>query len=414
MPLLENRGTSQTTYTPEQRMLANERKRVSGFIRDYQRNPKKWNKGMIETLERLALQYQIPFKRAVPTAGVGAHIAAGMGGLVDSIAFDLIPDNWYSDESTRTTANASKIVGYVGQVAAAAAATVLSGGAASPALGASIANVARAGTAAVRGATGIAKVGAAARGMGHLGLNIMSKGIPGRLTTAGIKGIKAGMQPYGVQQGWKWAQAAQTAAGKEATKTVMKNAKSVIKDGGNLGAVVKGANLDTKKITTLTNAIIKKYGDQKAGKELIRQLMTGAKGTEPIAGLSSASFAKIVDKISLVGNPNVSIKAVQKVAKAAKITLTKKQAEAITNNLMKNNITKMRDAIPHLMSMGGSPAAQAAELTARSLGNMNTLMGAGGLGIVGAKATDLYRPSRDELEAAQDPYDPYNVQINGV
>ena len=410
----------QPQITPEQRMLKNERKRIQGFINDYERNPKKWNKGMVETLERLALQYQIPFKRATPTAGMGAHIAAGLGGLADSVVFDLIPDKWYSDESTRTTANAAKITGYVGQVAAAIAATALTGGAAAPTIGLAAGNVAKAAGAiggGIKAASGIGKVGAAFSGAGKTALEAAKLGgtalskvaLPYQATRMGLGSLRTGLTPYGAQQGWKWAKAAQTAATGEAQKAVVKNASAVIKQGGDLAAVVKGANLSKANITKLTNQISKKYGNKKAGQEMMRQLKTGAAGTEPIAGLSSSQFGKIVDKISLVGNPNVTKKAIQAVASAAKFKITPKQAEAIVSNLLKNNVTKMRDAIPHLMSMSGSPAAQAAELTARSIGNVNTLMGAGGLGFVAAKGGDLRTPSREELEASQDPYDPYNV-----
>jgi|9_EtaG_2_1085328.scaffolds.fasta_scaffold11727_2 hypothetical protein len=407
MPLLDNRGAMQTTISPEERMLKNERKRVQSYINDYERNPKKWNKGMTETLERLALQYQIPFKRAVPTAGVGAHIAAGLGGLVDSVAFDLIPDSWYSDESTRTTANASKIVGYVGQVAAAVAATALTGGVAAPTIGAAAANVGKG----IQAASGIGKIAAGAKGLGQLGVTVASKGLPGRAVTAGIQGVKKGIAPYAAGQGYKWAGSYMDDAAIAAQKGIVKNVERTVNSGGiNIVPIVKDANLNKQSIDAIKAIVKAKHGNSRVGAELIRQATSAKAGASQIAGVSTSQLQKIANSAGIQGGgklgPKVTRANIVKAAENAKIKLSDKQIDAITDNLLQNNITRMKDAIPHFTTMGGSPGAML-PLEARSVANFDSAMGLGGLGLVGGKAFDLKTPSREELEAQQDPYDPY-------
>ena len=429
MPIMSNLNlTNQPVQlSPEERMLNNERKRVSQFINQYQRNPKSFNKGMITMLEKLALQYQIPFKRVVPTAGAGAHIRAGLGGMADSIVFDLIPDSWYSDESTRTTANKAKIVGYVGQVAAAVAATALSGGAAAPTIAATTAKLGAAakgiGTG-VQAASGLGKIGAAASGIGKTGvaaaklagripLNIAAKTPLGRLTTGTMGAAKRAMTPYGAQQGWKWATKAGETASRTTQASVLKEARNVIKTGGgSIEKVVKGTNLSPENIAALGRQIVNKYGNKKYGTELLKQLKSGAASTTSVGNLSTKEMAKLVNKVNLSGNPGVTVKRIMTVAKEAKITLKKPQAEAIVNELMRKGATTMKEAIPHLVMMGGSPVAKTAAKTALrygGFGTMDTATALGGAGVIGHVGSGLHRPSREELESTEDPYDPYNV-----
>ena len=162
-------GQMQAPITAEERQLKNERKRVLAYIRQYERNPNNFNNTMISQIERMAMQYQIPFQRQEKTASFGANALAFGGGLADSIVFDLMPDKWYSDESTRVAKNTGKIGGAAAQIAAALIATGLTGGAAAPTVGAALGNVGKAGAAlasGVRGAQGLGIISAAARGLG--------------------------------------------------------------------------------------------------------------------------------------------------------------------------------------------------------------------------------------------------------
>lgn len=416
-------GAMNTPVTPEERMRKNERKRVSHYIRMYQANPKTFNKGMVNQLESLALQYQIPFKRVVPTAGFGEHALAGGVGLLDSIAFDLIPDSWYSDESTRTTANAAKITGAVAQVVGAVVATALTGGAAAPTVGAALGNVGKAGAGigtAIRGAQGLGKISAGAKALGGTGLaaakvvpTALSKLPLGRLTTGSIEAGKRALTPYGAGQGWKWAtdRAAKLGrTGEGGTANVLWQARKAIKEGGNLEAVVKGANLSPAQIATLTSQITRKHTG-KTGNELIRQLTTGARATDKVAGVSATDLRSIVNQIDLRGNPYITAKRIQKLASDSKVSLTTDQAEKIVASLAQKGATRIKDAIPHLVSMGGTPSAAGVTSGAgglRSLANMDTAFALGGAGLAGSTLSGMRTPSREELENAEDPYDPYN------
>ena len=140
-------GGQQTPITPEERQLKNERKRVLAYIRQYERNPNAFNNTMIAQIERMALQYQIPFQRQEKTASFWENAGAFGGGLADSVAFDLIPDKWYSSEATRKAKNAGKIGGAAAQILAAVGATVLTGGAAAPTIGVAAGNLGKAGVA---------------------------------------------------------------------------------------------------------------------------------------------------------------------------------------------------------------------------------------------------------------------------
>lgn len=108
--LMTHRNNPSET-TPEERQLKNERTRIESMIRSYNRNPKNYNAQMEASLERMATQYQIPFKRQVPEANIAQKGGAFLGGIVDSVALDFIPDDWYSSEATNSAKNWGKGVG---------------------------------------------------------------------------------------------------------------------------------------------------------------------------------------------------------------------------------------------------------------------------------------------------------------
>lgn len=429
MPIMGNRfggnAIPKNNVTPEERMLKNERKRVEDYIRAYERNPKSFNQGMISQLEQLAMQYQIPFKRVIPTAGIGRQIGAGAMGVVDSALFDLVPDAWYSSEATRQAANIGKLGGAGTQIAAAIAATVLSGGAASPSIMAALGNVGKAAGSvgsAVRGVSGLAKAGQALKGMGtvgkelgKLGINVASKGLIGRATGGALRAGARSLAPYGAKQGWKWADDLTNAQIlTRQTQTIATAKESITKGTGKLSDILKGQNLTPAQIKELrkfirdTHSVKSGKGMKltKTGKEFTRQLDAGVEGASINLGLTPDQMHSFINSIRLTGNPKITLKRIQKIAKDAKIPLTKGQAQKIADELASKGHTRFKDTIPTLLNMGSSPAT--ADATLRGLANMDTLGALAGAGFTAGTVAGMRTPSREELERTQDPMDPYN------
>ena len=126
-----------SSITPEERQLRNERKRIEAMVRSYERNPKNFNPQMTASLERMATQYGVMFNKYDPDNSAGIIRKAGtfLGGVLDAVALDFIPDDWYSSEATRSAKNWGKGVGTIGTVigtggAALAARGLAKGGAA--------------------------------------------------------------------------------------------------------------------------------------------------------------------------------------------------------------------------------------------------------------------------------------------
>ena len=199
MSIVANQRFNQASQlSSEYKQMQSERKRIEGYIRSYQRNPKNWSNQMIQQLEMMSAQYQIPFKRMVPEASTFKKVGATAGGIADAVAFGFIPDKWYSDESTRSAANIGRIGGAAAQVAAAIAATIASKGAAAP----TIAAAARRLSAAVKGAKGLKGAKDIAKAAGTLARTIPARMPVGQMTSAAIQNTRAGLAPYGAKAGW--------------------------------------------------------------------------------------------------------------------------------------------------------------------------------------------------------------------
>ena len=131
-------ATQQPQYTPEQKLYMDERKSVQKLVKNYETHPERWGKEKLQKLKGLADRYEIPFEVARATGGQRARSA--IVGAVDSILFDMIPDDSYITPGTEGWAKSGKWAGIVIPLIASAAATVATGGAAAPLMGAAVAN----------------------------------------------------------------------------------------------------------------------------------------------------------------------------------------------------------------------------------------------------------------------------------
>ena len=108
---MTGKGSPQTV-TPEERMMNNERKRVAGLVRQYQRNPEQWKPAMVTKLSQLADRYDLPF--APNQASALKKFGTGAIGALDAMLLNLIPDDAYIDESTKGAASTGKALGTLG------------------------------------------------------------------------------------------------------------------------------------------------------------------------------------------------------------------------------------------------------------------------------------------------------------
>ena len=411
-------GQSQAPVTAEERQLKNERKRVLAYIRQYERAPNNFNNSMINQIERMAMQYQIPFQRQEKTASMGANALAFGGGLVDSVAFDLMPDKWYSDESTRVAKNTGKIGGAAAQIAAAIALTAASGGLATPTLGAAFGNAAKAaggiGTA-VKGAQGLGKIAAGAKALGgagkeigKLGINAVGKLPVGRMASGAFSAGKTAITPYGAKAGWNWATGATTAAGRKAQAEVLIKSRSAINNTGSLEDVVSGVNLTNKQVGSLTNLINRTYGkNSKVAKDYISQLNTAnMSGPMNLQGLKPNQIIKMANSLdgrNLVTAANIRIALVKGGVKKP----TKAQIDTIESYLKSKNVTKLdNEAVKQMIKLAQKKGSTTIPEVA-SLGDVDKFQAAlaGGLGFGALSSLNKREPSRQEMEdAATDPF----------
>lgn len=410
--------------SPEERRLKNERNRVKGYIRSYERSPDSWGKGMVAQLERLAMQYQIPFKRQTKEASFLENLGAGTVGAVDSLLFDLVPDKWYSSEATRKAANYGKIAGGIAGVVGGIAAAIPTGGASLGASTANLANAARAlgtGVKAATGAAGTAKaLGSGIAGMaaplgstvgqaGLAGLRGIGKYTPLGATTRGAIGMaKGALQPYGAGQGWKWAEKGVIAERKAAEKVLMSDAKGAIKNRGSLEEVIKGKTITDKKRLSLEKLIDDTYGKTtKVGKQYMNQLQT-ADVSLNLKGLKPADIIAITNRTK--GSANVTVANLKKSAKSAGIKINNEQAKVIVDSLITKGHKKFdSDAIRDIIAMA-QKTTRGPRFDKIGLGEIDKVQGLGSLAAGGFALSPLAstRASREDLEGrATDPYDPY-------
>ena len=397
MAITSNIGQYQSSITPEARQMMNERKRVESYIRSYQRMPDNWSESMLNQLEIMAMQYQVPFKRQVPDAGALRNLGAMIGGALDSAAFGFIKDDWYSSEATRKAANVGKIGGAAAQIAAAALAAPFTGGGSIAAAGKGL-------TSAVSAAKGLSGAANIAKAAGKLGTTVASKGLPGRATTYAMQKGAETFAPYAAGKGFKFAQNVQKGLQRRDTANILKEAKAAIRNTGYLKSVVKCKSLNKDQIRQLTNTINAKYGEKsKVAADYIEQLAS-TKMVGNLEGVSTAQLVKMAQ--STRKNWGVNANNVAKLLKQAGANDSPENVTFIVSKLRNKNIVKLDEkAVAEIIKMANNPTAKAMGLT--DISKVGALQTAGaGFGAL-SSLTD-YTPSREELEMQEDPYNPAN------
>ena len=404
MAITSNIMNQAQQISPEARQLNNERKRIDSYIRSYQRNPKNWSDTMVQQLELMATQYNIPFKREVEDASALWNMAGTAGGAIDAAMFGIpgaIFGKPYEDESNRMAAN-------IGRVGGAAASIIPAIFAAPFTKGASLAAAARGLNTAVKGAKGIKGAMDVAKAAGNLGVTAASKALPGQAARYAMQTGARTLAPYGASRGWQWAKNVQKSVDRGATADVLKKAKSAIRNTDDLGAVLKGSNLNKKQISSLANVIKNKYGkNSKVAKNYIEQLGKAKVKGGNLENVTSSQLVKMAN--SLNKNWNVSTANVQKLlTKAGVKGNSAADAAFITTKLREANISKLDEkAVALIIKLANKPSA-AAKVGLGDLDKWGGLMALGsGAGAV-SSLTD-WTPSREELEAQEDPYNPSNV-----
>jgi len=393
--------------SPEERQIKSERKRIDSYIRSYERNPKGWTNNMIGQLEMLASQYQVPFRRVVPEASIGAKAAALGGGIADSIALGFIPDEWYTDESTRKYSN----VGQVGGAAAQIIGGVLGAGFTG---GASLGATAK-GLMTLKNVAGLSKSAAALKKAQQLGTTLAkaSQYTPyGAMSSGAFKAGRSALAPIGNQQGYKWAGNELNRQTRAAQTPVLRDAKNAIDNAGDLGAVVKGQNLSSDQVKLLTNRITKKYG--KTGgkkmtstqKDFMDQLGQRQGGvSKSIKGMDADATIKAANAL---GDATTGVKASTLETALKGVKTTAAQRKEILKRLQDKNITTFgKEASEEILKAAKKLGVQTEKL---GLGDINKYQAGGALGLGVGSLTGLgnYTKSREQLEKTQDPFDPYN------
>ena len=403
-----------TAVDPQTKRLKNERKRIIAYIRQYERDPGSWSKSMLAQLEQLSMQYQVPFKRKVADASAGSNLFAFGGGLVDSALFDFIPDDWYSNESTRKAANYGKIGGSAAQILAAIGATIATGGLAAPTIGAAAKGL---GTA-VTGVKGVRSAMDIAKAAGKLAVTIPARTPLGMMTGGAARGAMQATAPHFAGKGVGWAENLLRTQGRGANAKILVDARNKIKAGGGLEDVVSGQTLTSDQTRLLANQIARKYSTPtgkltNTGKSLAKQLNTANQtGDVVIGSMKGMDFSKFADKIHTAtpAGTNLSVDNIMKVAGRARIKMDTKDAQTLYSYLDGRGHTKLSDAVGDIIALGAKNISKGFPQV--GIGEIDKLAaGSSALGL-GFATTQPFRSrikSREELDSAfTDPYDPYN------
>ena len=386
--------------TPEERQLKNERSRVNSFIRSYERNPDTWNPSMIASLEKLALQYQIPFRRHIPQKSVIHQAGAFLGGIADGIAFDLLPDKWYSSEGTRAAKNWGKGAGVVGSA-------LVTGGATLGAKGALAGGKLLGSKALAKGATALGSGKGVAGGLGKAVSQYTPSGIATR------KGIETVQKVKG---------AASVGGSKKLadSKAIIESVKK-----GNIGDVntlLKGRSVARDSIDDVVKVVNKEFGKgSAAANKIIKNIKAS---TQTGLNLGKDKIKGLVNKIA--GRSESVTKSVNVTGKEMTKFITnagrrQKMSSAEIKDLLKvmkyNNIKNLDESADFILNSGKSSseilskAMSWADLKNLDKMDLAKIAGAGLLTtrpLTGIAGSGGITPSRAELEADDlDIYNPY-------
>ena len=454
-----------SSITPEERQLRNERKRIEAMVRSYERNPKNFNPQMTASLERMATQYGVMFNKFDPDNSAGIIRKAGtfLGGVLDAVALDFIPDDWYSSEATRSAKNWGKGVGTIGSV-------IGTGGAALAARGLAKGGAAAAKMAAQKQASRIAgrtktlkgqpakeftesvpgnasqrrkakrefdrqpenqatpdtqysnisdkpskvgqkfdemdadKIRGAAEDLGQgveKAAEKLNIGGPAFMATVGKNSIKKGLQDIGNAKGWQWAK-----------DGLQKDVIKALDDGVlKIDDIIGSNKLDSNQLKAITGKI-KSLHKGAGGKttKTGRELLAQARGTGTDLGLSSNEIVSFINKVG--NNKAITPAKIKKIANSAGIKDSAK-LKALTEALTKGGMKEFDEAVQFLLSSTKTSSKGLQEFLATSGGDL--AKGAGALavasnpltGVLGT--TGIEKSRRDQMEEMYDPLNVTNV-----
>jgi len=267
-------GAVQTT--PEERMMKNERTRVQGLVRQYQRDPDAWTPGMVTKLKQMSDRYDVPFgtehASALKKFGVGAV------GALDALTLDmLIPDSSYINESTAAAAKAGKLLGTAGSFLIPGAAVA-------------------------KGAAALGKMGMAGKAAGGILKYGTGPGMAAQLKGAASKLAAPAAQRMGVSAPWvKEGMAAATKAGQRSTMDALKVSLNTKNPADVLKVINEGNFTGAKKAKVIQDSAKKLFGDTK--NSVAQAWINQAGGMQGAGGVAE----KFVQFMSTSGNNTVKL-----------------------------------------------------------------------------------------------------------
>ena len=265
-------NSPQVVETTEERMAKNERSRVMTMIRQYSRNPQRWSPKMVLKLQQMADTYDIAWSPQRPDPGFLRKAGATLGGVVDTMAFDLIPDKMYSGPGTEKAAMLGKVLGIPISVAAA----ILTGG----------------GTAAAAGGLGGLAKGGAMAGKSLMGSNLAAKAA-GFIPGVALGGKAAGMAQTTVApmlakagMGGKWVKGGVAAAGRQNKRKALEELMTLRGGVNNERAIelLKTGGFTPKEIEALARRVIGSPNWSRTPASTVTKMVRPGQGTNPIGG----------------------------------------------------------------------------------------------------------------------------------
>ena len=347
-------GTQQPQYTPEQRFFMNEQKSVLKLVDNYKMAPEKWDRKRLEKLQMLADKYDIPFTPKSASAFQKAR--STVVGAVDSVLFDLIPDEGYIAPGSEGYAKAGKWAGLVIPLLVEGAATIATGGAAAPVTGpmmaAQLARIAKTGSSASR----IARAGNwAKKAYQWTAPGLISSGIKGAVKTAGPALAARGMgDNWFAKLGLNMAQRGFIDDGMKALSSGSPTAATDA-----LASFAK-AGLNAKQINALksSDVMLKLFKNNK--KQLNRAFKTG--GVTPAALPLTKNAAK--QWLKVLGDANdgtkITLTQIAKWAKTKAPKLSESQIANMYNQAVKNKVDDVGGLRDLINTMGTQTGPQVA------------------------------------------------------
>ena len=261
--------------SPEERMMKNERKRVEGLVRQYQRDPDAWTPGMVTKLRQMSDRYDVPF--GVEQASSLKKFGVGALGALDAMALDMIPDASYINESTAAAAKAGKLLGTAGSFLIPGAAVA-------------------------KGAAALGKMGMAGKAAGGVLKYGTGPGMAAQLKGAAAKLAAPAAQRMGVSSPWvKEGMASATKAGQRSTMDALKVSLESKNPADVMKIINEGNFTGARKAKVVQGAAKRLFGDTKSS--VAKSWIAEAGGLKGAGGVGE----KFVKFMSTSGNNTVKL-----------------------------------------------------------------------------------------------------------